>query len=319
MKNAIPDYTTLVMSGGGIKGLGLLGALQFLADKHKLHHVHKYIGTSVGAIIGYLLSIGYSPIEIMVVINQKQIIEKMMKGLNMMDLIHHGGALNYFVLHEFLEDLTISKVGHVLTLRELYDEFGKILVCCTYNYNTKECEYLDYLKNPTLPCLTALRMSSTLPFLFHPFLYEGNLYVDGAVLDNFPVSQLDEDDVAVAIRLGQYNKVSTGSSFQEKQNARMKRPKRQASSSSTFDLMSYILEIVYIPIENANRMASILSKHKPIDTIHVMLDVAVFQWNISLVDKFNNFSVGYDTIKRYYQKPFIIPWQPVYDNNPEIK
>ena len=309
MNSSIPDYTTVVMSGGGIKGLGLLGALQFLADKNKLRHVKKYIGTSIGAIVGYLLSIGYSPIEIMVVINQHQIIEKMMNGLNMMDLIHHGGALNFFILHEFLEDMTIAKIGHVLTLQQLYDEFGKHLVCCTYNYNRQECEYMDYRSHPNLPCLTALRMTSSLPFLFHPFLYEGSIYLDGAVLDNFPVSQLTEEDVAIAIRLGQDKPTvpsMTTNPFQKK-----------GSRRQNFDLMNYILEIIYIPIENAHRYSTIHAKHKPVDMINVVLDIAVFHWNISMADKFNGFSIGYETIQRYYQKPFIIPWQEPY-KIPEI-
>lgn len=311
----IPEYTALVMSGGGVKGLGLLGALQFLADKHKLKNIQKFIGTSVGAIIGYLLSIGYSPIEIMVTINQKQIIERMVNGLNMLDLVHHGGALNFFILHEFLEDMTISKVGHVLTLRQLFDEFGKHLICCTYNYHTKESEYLDYVNHPNLPCLTALRMSSTLPFLFRPFPYEGHLYLDGAVLDNFPVSQLNEKDVAIAIRLGQDH--STSSNEVNKQVRKSCHKNGSKRGSTTFDLMSYILEIVYIPIENGHRLSSIMAKHGPLDTIHVILDVPVFHFHLSMAEKFNSFSIGYETIKRYYQKSFIIPWVAPHDNKPE--
>lgn len=303
MNSTLPDYNTIVLSGGGIKGLGLLGALQFLADKNKLRYIKKYIGTSVGAIIGYLLSIGYSPIEIMVVINQDQVIEKMMHALNMMDLIHHGGALNYFVLHEFLEDMTISKIGHVLTLQQLFDDFGKHLICCTYNYNRQECEYLDYISHPNLPCLTALRMSSSLPFLFHPFSYEGSVYLDGAVQDNFPVARLVEDDVAVAIRLGQTTPATAGSSpaFFKKSGNR-----------SNFDLINYILEIIYIPIQNAHRFSTVHAKFKPVDMIDVSLDIAVFHWSISKADKFNSFSIGYDTMKRYYQHTFIIVWKERY-------
>lgn len=307
----LPDYNTLVMSGGGIKGLGLLGALQYLADRNKLYKIHKFIGTSVGAIIGYLLSIGYSPIEIMVTINQKQIIEKMVHGLNMIDLIHHGGALNYFILHEFLEDMTITKVGHVLTMRQLYDEFGKHLICCTFNHSTRQCEYLDYISNPHLPCLTALRMSSTLPFLFRPFPYEGSLYLDGAILDNFPVCQLTQDDIAIAIRLTREcpngTRKDTMNSFPKNEKKKRHKP------NTSFDLMSYILEIIYIPIESAHRYSSLTAKHKPVDTIDVVVDIPVFHFHMSMTEKFNNFSIGYETVKRYYQKSFIILWTSTID------
>ena len=60
------EYNTLVLSGGGIKGLLILGALQYLYETGKLQkkNIRKYIGTSIGAIINVLLIIGYEPKEI---------------------------------------------------------------------------------------------------------------------------------------------------------------------------------------------------------------------------------------------------------------
>ena len=57
-------YTTLVLSGGGVKGILMLGAIQYMIDNRLLEKTTTYIGTSVGAMIGYLLAIGYTPIEI---------------------------------------------------------------------------------------------------------------------------------------------------------------------------------------------------------------------------------------------------------------
>ena len=59
-------YEKLVISGGGIKGLSGLGALQYLEDNKLLESINTYIGTSIGGIILYLLAIGYKPIEIIV-------------------------------------------------------------------------------------------------------------------------------------------------------------------------------------------------------------------------------------------------------------
>ena len=61
-------YKNVVISGGAIKGIASLGALQYLVDNQFicLQDTLNYIGTSVGGIISYLLIIGYTPIEIFV-------------------------------------------------------------------------------------------------------------------------------------------------------------------------------------------------------------------------------------------------------------
>ena len=74
MSNKI--YDTLVLSGSSIKGFAFLGALQYLYENNKLN-IDNYIGTSAGAIISYLLIIGYTPIEIFLDICTNQTIEKM--------------------------------------------------------------------------------------------------------------------------------------------------------------------------------------------------------------------------------------------------
>ena len=285
----IPDYTTLVMSGGGIKGLGGLGALQFLADNHKLLNIKKFIGTSVGAIIGYLICIGYTPIEIMVMINQKRVLEKMSIAFSIVDLVNTGGAMNFYIIQSILEDMTTSKIGHFLTLEQLYLEFNKELICCTYNYDKGICEYLDRHRNPNIPCITALRMSSNLPFLFQPFQYEHTNYLDGAILDNLPISQLTEDDIAIAINLGYSSK-----------------KKEEKKRKSSFNFMNYVFDILFLPIRNIQQFIAQQTNHPPLHIIEIPLDIDVLNWSITTADKFNSFSIGYETIKKHYQLYYIV-------------
>ena len=72
----ILDYDTLVISGGSSTGIVTLGSLQYAYDNYFLSKVENYIGTSSGAIICYLLIIGYTPIEIIVYICSHQLMEK---------------------------------------------------------------------------------------------------------------------------------------------------------------------------------------------------------------------------------------------------
>ena len=70
-------FNTLVMSGGGLKGIPMLGSLQYLIDmKHiEIKNIKKYVGTSIGAIINVLLIIGYEPKEIIAEMIQSKYLE----------------------------------------------------------------------------------------------------------------------------------------------------------------------------------------------------------------------------------------------------
>lgn len=280
------NYTTIVMSGGGIKGLGLLGALQYLADKHKLNNINKYIGTSVGAIIGYLIAIGYSPIEIMVSVNQQKIIEKLVNAFNVMDLLNQGGVLNFFMFQEILEDMTISKVGHLLTLTQLHYEFGKHLVCCTYNHSKRECEYVDYISHPNMPCLVALRMTSNFPFLFQPFYYEGQMYLDGALIDGFPISQIQPNEISLGIKLTTSHTTITTTKKHRK----------------PFRFIDYVFEILSISLQQQSHF-----QHSNIDIITIPLHIDMFHFQMNTATKFDCFSIGYETIRKFDSVNFIIP------------
>ena len=38
-----------------------------------------------------------------------------------------------------------------------------------------------------MPCLIALRMSANLPLIFEPYKYNRSCYLDGGIIDNFPI------------------------------------------------------------------------------------------------------------------------------------
>src|SRR6185503_15237246 len=59
-----PRYRNLVMEGAGVKGFAYAGALQVLDSMGILKNIQRVAGTSVGAIQGALVAVGYSSTEI---------------------------------------------------------------------------------------------------------------------------------------------------------------------------------------------------------------------------------------------------------------
>ena len=88
--------------------------------------------------------------------------------------------------------MTISKIGYLPTMKDIYSKFGKKLIFATYNLCQSKTEYLSHETYPDLPCITALHMTANLPLIFEKFLYNGSYYIDGGLADNFPIDLADE-------------------------------------------------------------------------------------------------------------------------------
>jgi predicted acylesterase/phospholipase RssA len=187
----ISEYDTLVVSGGGAKGICALGALQYATDNFLLKNVKTFIGTSVGSMICYLLAIGYTPIEIIVYVCTHQLMEHLSQ-FNLVAMLNGGGATSFSNIHEQLEKMTIAKLGCLLTLGALKKKYGKTLICVVHNWTTDKTEYMGPDTHPDVPCLIACRMSSTLPFVFEKYSYMGSQYIDGGISDNFAIDVADK-------------------------------------------------------------------------------------------------------------------------------
>jgi len=179
-------YESIVISGGGVRGFSLLGALGFVSQYIDLRSINVLVGTSVGSMICYFLAIGYTPQEILTELLSSKVMEKI-KSYNLMACVQGEGACSFSPIHEFLETKTIQKIGQLTTLKKLQELTGKTLRLVTYNMTTRSPEILDPKTTPDLPCITAIRMSSNIPYIFAPFKYNSCVYLDGGLVNNFPI------------------------------------------------------------------------------------------------------------------------------------
>ncbi len=281
-KNRVYEYDTIVLSGGSVKGFYILGSLYYLYYNRLINNVNIYCGTSIGAILSYLLCIGLNPIEILMEINNKNFLDKF-KNFNLSNW--NDGIFDWNIINKELESITIEKVGYFLTLKSLYEKFGKVLVCCTYNYTKHFIEYLSYKTDPDIPCLVALRMSCNVPFAFSRFKYNGNYYIDGGIKNNFPIEGIkvitENDEIEHKI-LGLYldNKFD----------------------NEVEDSIKFINGLITMTL-NQN-MKYTYEKYKDDENISIIkLDndkVTCFSFDLKTTDKLDLFSEGYQMTKEYF-------------------
>jgi predicted acylesterase/phospholipase RssA len=285
-------YDTLVLSGGGVNGILELGSLQYCNDKGLLTSIKTYVGTSVGAIICYLLIIGYTPIEIIVYLCTNS---KMFDKLKVVDInagCRGDGATSFLHILECLEHMTTEKIGKLLTMKDIPLIFNKKFICTTFNVTKNITEYLSDETFPDLPCLSALRMTANIPFIFENYKYGSSFYVDGGICDNFPLEVAESYGnciLGIAIMLP----IEQNSDFYPQKN-----------------LLSYSLRLLSVSLEETTKLRI---RHKKESTKVVILSANnqydSIKFSINSKSKLEMFSQGYNQTSAIFDSTQSTPKQ----------
>ena len=190
----------LVLSGGGAKGYAHLGVLRVLEKENiKIDYI---AGTSIGALVGTLYSIGYSVDEIEKVLDNLNIESFLESGSDLtgLDLDKKETLKKYSFYINFDNELNYSLPKGLRETEELYlvvknllkkyeniknfDSFPIPLRVVATNLNTGETK--SFSEGDIAKVLTA---SMAIPTIFEPVEVNGALYVDGLVSRNLPVEE----------------------------------------------------------------------------------------------------------------------------------
>lgn len=188
----------VVLSGGGAKGTAHIGVLKVLEQAGI--PIDYIVGTSMGAIVGSLYSIGYSPEEldsIMMKQDWVQLLSDQQKRENM-SLESKEQSDKYILSLPFHEKPQDAITGGVLRGRNI----GNMLWELTEGYH----DSIDF-RNMPIPfaCVSqdvvtgeeivhtsgvlpiAVRASMSLPGVFAPVTLGDHILIDGGVVNNYPV------------------------------------------------------------------------------------------------------------------------------------
>ena len=193
------NIKNLVLSGGGPKGIALLGALQILEENDMLKNIKTIAGASIGGVISCLMCIGYSPMELFSFINlfDTSKFNKFDPSFIFDKFGLDNGETFEMIIGKLFECKNISKD---ITFKEMY-EYSKIkVILTTVCVNDKQTYYISHINYPNMKVITGIRMTTAIPLIFAPVNYNGRLYVDGACNDNYPI-HLFKDELFATIGL----------------------------------------------------------------------------------------------------------------------
>ncbi|MEL7001655.1 MAG: patatin-like phospholipase family protein [Bacteroidota bacterium] len=158
----------LALSGGGVRGVAHLGLIKALEENNIA--IKAISGTSAGSIVAAFYASGYSVDDILDVILNIKAIKLLRPALSKTGLLKMNNL--YKALEELLPKNDFSGLSIPVTISAT-------------NIRTGLTEYFD-----EGDLIGAVCSSSCIPVLFDPFEHNGQLYIDGGILNNLPAEPL---------------------------------------------------------------------------------------------------------------------------------
>ena len=189
---------TLIFKGGGSRAIAYAGAIKKFEEEDMIKKFKYLAGTSSGAQTAALLCCGYTSRELENALRYApwdRILDVGFLNIDgIINLITKYGYFDSNNLREYIEFLIFNKTGiKDITFLELFEYSNihlKIGVC---SLTDKKFKYIDHLSYPDMPISVGLAASSSIPFIFSSTEWKNELFVDGGLIGNLPVTAFPEN------------------------------------------------------------------------------------------------------------------------------
>lgn len=263
----------LVFEGAGIRGLAYVGAVKSLEEQGILENIEKVGGTSAGAITALLLSLGYTPEEMEIIISETKF-QKFNDGRfffigGIHRTKHKYGWYRGQKFTKWIAALIEEKTGNAeINFSELHQQGFIDLYAASICLNKQELVILSHETYPAMKVKDAVRASMSIPLYYQAVFIDslGQVYpkqsknndldimVDGGITGNFPIHIFDEiiidstgktnrtpNNETLGIRIDENNQIAADSHS------------KKLAQQPIHDFNDYISAFYIMIIENLNR------------------------------------------------------------------
>jgi len=276
MKSEGISIDTLILSGGCIKGIAYIGVIKRL-EELKIDIKTIYC-VSVGCIIGVLYGLGYTYNEMkseIYKIDLSKLIDVKMSNL----INNYGFDLGDKIIGWVVELMNKKNYTNELTFKELYEKTRKDIRMVVTNLSKNELEIFSNDTVPEMKIIDGIRMAINIPLLFTLQEYNGNIYIDGAIINNYPIGFLRNKYL-----LNLKNTIGIKFIFD---NTEIKK--------ESLTLYNYIYHIIKCTMKNKHML-----KDDEIEcTINIRSNISLIDFNITKKEKVQLIKTGYKSIKEF--------------------
>jgi NTE family protein len=191
----IKNIKNIVFAGGGARIFSHFGFLQVLEENDLLNSIENYIGTSIGSLTALCVILGYTTEQLIHIFSRIDLLKTIdIDADNLFNYFTNFGLDNGQRYIRIINILIKKKIGQSsITFSELYSLTKKKLAVCVTNLSRMKSEIFDIETQPDMDIVLAIRMSCCYPYVFTPVKFNDDLYVDGGVLNNYPINYFLHD------------------------------------------------------------------------------------------------------------------------------
>ena len=193
----------LVIGSGGVNILCLLGSLKYLNENNLLNNTKCFFGVSAGAILCTMLALDYTIDEM----------KDFFINFNLLKFVGEYDITNFINNYGFSfgesrdiigQSIIIYKLGEQnkdYTFKQLYNDTKKELnIFSTCVEDNTLCQF-SHNSNENVPIWKAMASSCNIPFIFTPVHINNKTFIDGALINAFPMNYVDNNEMNNTIGL----------------------------------------------------------------------------------------------------------------------
>lgn len=194
-------YKNIVLSGGGLLGLSYLGFHKYIIDNKPcgFENIENILGVSAGSIYALYLACGldYDTIK-------EEIIDMDLDAIldmtidDIINIKHTKGALDPIIIKQnIIKPLLRYDLDPNLTFQDVYEKYNKNILIGVSNLSRMQFEIFGKENYPEMPVIDAITISACVPLIFKPIIFNEMIYVDGGVINKFPLDFFDHKKINV--------------------------------------------------------------------------------------------------------------------------
>lgn len=189
----------LCIAGACNRGIAYVGCFKVLEELEMLD-LKKVALVSIGSFVGTCLVVGYSADELF-----KELTEKDINELKDFCLPEYVALLKGNNIRNWIYGVLSKKIDPYITFKDLYEKtkIETIIVATCIHSGSEELPegitYFSHINTPEVKLLDAICSSIAFPFVFPPVCINGSYFIDGGVLDNFPMELLSENALGLRV------------------------------------------------------------------------------------------------------------------------
>ncbi|CAN5887062.1 patatin-like phospholipase family protein [soil metagenome] len=191
------SWRGVAFEGGGVAGLGHVGVIKSLESNKILPQITHVTGSSAGSIISTLVAcrLPYEKIkEIILDLDFTSFEDSSWFVVSdIYRLVNNFGWNTGDAITKIFGDILETHIGNrSITFDQILEKYGTTLIITTTDVCPEKTVYYSPLTHPNMPVVESARNSSGIPFFYCPVIKDGHMYVDGGLLDNYPIEKLYE-------------------------------------------------------------------------------------------------------------------------------